>query len=146
MIQKCFGPFFRLHSFGGRYLAVLFGLPFHFASDLAHINGGQLEAFENTVDFGRILGSYNNVRKAIPGSFVFEDTVQHTVLFRFFAEKPQFGVLYRKYLQRLLTSQHAGQTGFAFGFLLAFENGVDHHSQFFCAGAGDLRGNFNAIE
>ena len=28
MIQKCFGPFFGLNSFGGRYLAVLFGLLF----------------------------------------------------------------------------------------------------------------------
>ena len=152
LIQESIRPFLSLRSFGCRDFSVLFllclllPLALDLTSDLAHIDSRQLEPFKDAVDLGSIFCPDHNIGQSVVCIFVFQDAVQDTVFLGLLAEQLQFRILNRKYLQRLLASQHIGQPGLTLGFLLVLQNGVNHHRQFLSTCAGDFSGNFNAIE
>ena len=110
------------------------------------IHSGKTEPGKNAVDLGGVLCPHHNGRNAIGGVFVFEDTIKNTVLLGLLAEFLKVPILDSEHFQLLAGAEHIGQTDFAFGFLLVFQNGVNHNRQLLGGGAGQFCRDFNAVQ
>ena len=110
------------------------------------IHSGKTKPGKDAVDLGGILCPNHDVRNAVGGVLVFENTIENSVFLGFLAEFLKVSILDGEHLQLLAGAEHVGQADLAFGFLLVFQNGVNHDGQLLGGGAGQFCCNLNAVQ
>lgn len=110
------------------------------------IHSGKTEPGKDAVNLGGVLCSNHNVRNAVSGVLVLEDAIKNTVLFGLLAKFLKIPVLNGEHFQFLAGAEHIGQTDFTFGFLLVFQNGVNHDRQLLGGGAGQFCRDLNPVQ